>query len=388
MRLLFMTPRGLGAPNSGGTIKSAAVLHYLERRHDVDVVSFIDPGEIWERDSETTVTVPMRRPRSARHLASSYARRLPLSIERNRSPALARVVNHLVLTRRYEAIFVDGWLMAQYLPPGFPGRRLLHQHNAEHVMWRRHSDVVRQPILRLGLRMEEVRVRRYESEIMSHFDVVFAVSQSDKTALAALGTPMDRLEILPNVPDVSLLDRPSLSPSGEPCMLFLATLSWRPNLDGLTRFLGGEFRSLRERMPQARLVVAGFGAPTSLVLRIRDEPGVDFVGPVEDTEPLYRAARCFVDVSVGGAGTQVKVLNALARGLPVVTRTDAADGLQISPGRELLVAGSATEMVASLERVLTDDRLWTSLSGHGRELIRRRHVPEVAFASLDAALAE
>ena len=253
-------------------------------------------------------------------------------------------------------------------------------------MWRRHADMVEQPILRQALRMEQARVRHYETAIVSRFDVVFAVSEVDRAALAALGVPIDRLRILPNVPDPSLLERPPLSPSREPRMLFLATLSWRPNIDGLTRFLSTELGSLRERVPQATLLVAGSGAPQRLIREMGDAPGVEFAGPVEDVDPLYRSARCFVDVSVGGSGTQVKVLNALARGLPVVARADIAEALEIAQGRDLLVGRSVTEMVASLERVLTDDRLWTSLSEHGRELIKRRYLPEVAFSSLDSTL--
>jgi hypothetical protein len=84
----------------------------------------------------------------------------------------------------------------------------------------------------------------------------------------------------------------------------------------------------------------------------------------------------------------VKVLNALARGLPVVTGPDGAAGLEVSSGEHLLVAEDREAMVASLEFVIQEDAAWTNLSRSGRDLIRRRYVPEVAFGALDAALAE
>jgi glycosyltransferase involved in cell wall biosynthesis len=110
-------------------------------------------------------------------------------------------------------------------------------------------------------------------------------------------------------------------------------------------------------------------------------------GPIDDDEVLYRRARCFVDVGVGGSGTKVKVLNALARGLPVVTGPDGAAGLEVSSGEHLLVAEDREAMVASLEFVIQEDAAWTNLSRSGRDLVRRRYVPEVAFGALDAALA-
>jgi hypothetical protein len=91
---------------------------------------------------------------------------------------------------------------------------------------------------------------------------------------------------------------------------------------------------------------------------------------------------------MGGAGTRVKLLNAFARGLPAVATSDAALGLDVVPGEHLLVADEPSAAVAPLVRVLTDDDLWRSLSLRGRELIRARYLPEVAFADLDDALDE
>ena len=114
--------------------------------------------------------------------------------------------------------------------------------------------------------------------------------------------------------------------------------------------------------------------------------GAEFAGPVDDDEALYRRARCFVDVGVGGSGTKVKVLNALARGLPVVTGPDGAEGLDVSSGEHLLIADDRDSMVAALEFVIQEDATWESLSRNGRDLVRRRYVPEVAFGALNVAL--
>jgi glycosyltransferase involved in cell wall biosynthesis len=90
---------------------------------------------------------------------------------------------------------------------------------------------------------------------------------------------------------------------------------------------------------------------------------------------------------VGGSGTKVKVLNALARGLPVVTGPDGAAGLDVVSGEHLLVAADPDRLLSALQRILRDDDLWKELSRNGRDLVRRRYVPEVAFVALDAALA-
>jgi glycosyltransferase involved in cell wall biosynthesis len=387
VRVLFLTPRQLGEPRSGGTIKSAAVLSYLEARHEVEVVCFRGHDEQpWRREGGV-VSIPLERDRSVGHLLSSYAAGVPLSIQRNRSSTMAERIATVLAPGDHDAVFVDGWLMAQYVPEGFSGIRLLHEHNAEHVMWRRHAELETNPVRRPLVRLEAGRVRRYEAGLFARFDVVFAVSEPDRATLSALVPTGPEIALLPNVADPTLLDRPELTPPPEPVLLFLATLSWPPNAEGLSRFLGDDLPALLERVPDARLVVAGSGAPGRLVRRVHESRGAEFAGPIDDDEVLYRRARCFVDVGVGGSGTKVKVLNALARGLPVVTGPDGAAGLEVSSGEHLLVAEDREAMVASLEFVIQEDAAWTNLSRSGRDLIRRRYVPEVAFGALDAALA-
>jgi polysaccharide biosynthesis protein PslH len=384
-RLLFLTPVPLDRPSSGGTIKSAAVLAHLERDRQVDVACLSPNGSAWTRERGAVIAVPLSRPRSAAHLLVSYATRLPLSVERNRSPELAMRIQTLVDRQRYDAVFADGWLMAQYVPRRFDGPRLLHEHNVEHEMWVRHARLERRPARRAIVRLEAARVRAYERSILGRFDVIFAVSEPERHALVALGADPARTRVLPNVAGPGLLRRPALQPIGDPVVLFVGTLSWPPNAEGLDRYLRIAHPALRARVPAVRLIVAGRGASDALGSLVRSTPGAELVSEVDD-ETLYRRARCFVDPSLGGAGTRVKILNAMARGLPVVSSTDAAAGLDARDGAELLTAADPAAMAGAVERVLGDDDLWRTLSQSGRRLVADRHTPPRAFTTLDDAL--
>jgi glycosyltransferase involved in cell wall biosynthesis len=379
VRILFLTPRTLQEPRGGGAIKSAALLAHLERAHEVDVAAF---GPPWPRAVGRTVTMPLSRPRSAARLAASYLHGVPLSVERNRLGAMGEAVVDLVRDRRPEAVLVDGWLMAQYLPRA-AAPALLHQHNAEHRMWRRQAELETAVWRRAIVAAEASRVRAYERSILPRFDVVFAVSEPDREALLRLGAPPP-VPLVPNVPTPALLDRPPLEPPAEPVLLHLGTLSWPPNLVGVLRFLREGFPELRRRVPAARLVVAGSGAPAALRAAVARTAGAELRGAVDDDEALYRIARCFVDVGLGGAGTRVKILNALARGVPVVATRDAAEGLELDGAA--LVGDDTRAVVDLVEPLLDDDETWRRMRDAGRAAIRARYVPEVAFGALDEAL--
>ena len=172
-------------------------------------------------------TVPLNRGRNPLNLLRSYIWGLPLSIERNRSGLMTELVLERLRSGEYDVVFVDGWLMAQYLPRDFAGLAVLHQHNAEHVMWRRQAEREANRLLRMLTRLEYHRVRRYEAAILPRFRTVFAVSEADRQALVELGARPERLRLLPNLPPPALLERPALSfGSAEAVILYFGTLSW------------------------------------------------------------------------------------------------------------------------------------------------------------------
>jgi len=392
MRILFLTSEVPYPARSGGTIKSISVLQHMQHNHDIHVLCFrrepLSPEQkAWTVEDGPVVTVPLRRSRSAWNLLRSYGAGVPMSVLRNRSRRMSRVAAERLASGGFDAAFADGWLMAQYVPATFPGLRVLHEHNAEHVMWQRQADLEKSFARRALIRLEHKRVRSYESAIVRRFDVVFAVSEEDRRALEELGTRPGAVRLLPNVPQEGLLERPPLRPPAHPDLLFLGSLGWPPNAEGLRRFLRSGFPALRSRRPDVRLILAGAGAPTWLERLASKTAGVEYAGAVTDPEPLYRGARAFVDVGVGGSGTRVKVLNAMARGLPVVSLQWGVEGLGAVPGEHALVGGDEAELLDLLGEVLDDDVRWRSLSEGGRRLVRERYVPEIAFASLDATLA-
>ena len=393
MRILFITANFPFPPVSGAALKTLSVFDYLSRRHSVAAISIIrepltQAQEMWAAE-QGVQTVLVNRGRSPGNLIRSYLGGRPLSVERNRSAQMRVLVEDKLTSGLPDAIFVDGWLVAQYLPDWFPGLTMLHQHNAEYRLWELESAKRGVGPLRWLTGREASRVRKYEAKIMARFGAVFAVSVDDARALVAAGVDRDRVHLLPNVPDPALLDLPSLSFAGtEPEIMYFGTLSWQPNIDGLERLITRILPLVRERIPDVKLTVAGRDAPRRLIELAERNPAVEYVGPLDDAEPVYQRARVFAEVTQTGGGTRLKILNALARGLPTVASVAAAQGLDILAGDHVLLARDDDALAEAIVSLLTDEDRWRIVSQNGRALVRGKYVAEVAFQSLDTILAE
>lgn len=392
MRILFLALEFPYPPDSGGRIKTLSILDYLRRSHDVSVLCFrrrqlSADQERWAADTGRVQSIPLSRGRSPMNLARSYLDGVPLSIERNRDARMRDAVARAARGASFDAVFADGWLMAQYLPPGFSGLKLLHEHNAEYVMWRRHAAAERNPLRWPLVQLEYRRVRRYEASILPRFDTIFAVSAADRQSLIAIGAPPARTRVLPNLPDSVLLERPALRfDDTEMLALYFGTLSWQPNIEGLSYLLRSVWPLVRTRLGQARLIIAGRDAPPWLERLARITPGVDFLGPAAGAEPLYRRARVFVEATRSGGGTKLKVLNAMARGLPAATTPQAIEGIDAVPGVHLLTGDDAESLASAVVSLMRDPGTWGIISESSRLLIGSRYTADAAYGPLDQAL--
>ncbi|HET9476543.1 MAG TPA: glycosyltransferase, partial [Dehalococcoidia bacterium] len=218
MRILFLTFQFPYPPDNGARIKTLSILDYLRPRHGLAVLCLTrrQPDENQQRWTEgfgDVHSVALDRGRNPLSLLRSYFSGVPLSIERNRSSEMSRLVRQALDAADFDAVFVDGWLVAQYVPGGFAGLKVLHEHNAEHVIWERQAQLERGP-RGLLVRREAGRVRAYEARVLQEFDHVFAVSEQDRDALVAIGADLTRTRVLPNLPDASLLEMPPLTFEG------------------------------------------------------------------------------------------------------------------------------------------------------------------------------
>jgi glycosyltransferase involved in cell wall biosynthesis len=212
------------------------------------------------------------------------------------------------------------------------------------------------PWTRAWLRLEAQGLARVERRAARRCDLVFAVSDLEAEYFRRLRA--QAVKTVPNGVDISACANLPVGRGGPPVVLFLGSLSWPPNVSA-ARFLATDvLPALRILRPDTRLLIVGRD-PVPEVTQL-EGPGIEVVGPVPDVTPfLARASVLAVPLDAGG-GTRLKILEAFAAGLPVVSTRVGAEGLDANAGVHYLAA-ERPEFV----RVLAD---LVAAPARGREL--------------------
>ena len=143
-------------------------------------------------------------------------------------------------------------------------------------------------------------------------------------------------------------------------------MHWPPNADGVTWFAKEVLPLVTKERPQSRFVAVGKQPPEAITAMGRQ---VIAPGYVENIDSYWVNARVFVVPLRAGGGMRVKILDAWARGIPIVSTTIGAEGITYQPGKDILIADTAEDFALAVRKILTDDNLAQSLSHSGRRTL-------------------
>lgn len=402
--ILFITPQLPYPPVSGGVIVSHEMVRHLSRHHALHLVCICKENDP-DNEAEFLGRISLAgyksfRPdkrvyeRSAGSLARSWFSGLPLSVYRNSIVKMRDYVGEVTSKTHFDYIIADHYVSFQFIEKLLAGNRapagtrfLLHQHNAEHVIWERYSRHERNLARRLLTRFEAHRVRSYERYICGKVDNILCLSSSDVAKLSAIGVPEQKMMLVTSIGDPSLLSMEAVDfEKTEPVLLFIGTLSWEPNVDGLAWFISGAWAALKKRFPALKFYIVGKNPPERLRKIVSSEEGVVLAGFVENLEDYYARCRVFVSPLQTGSGIKIKNINAMYRGIPLVTTPVGAEGIDGEHGVHFMVAGNMDDFRYSISRTLEDKKLWQTLATSSRKFMEDNYSRDQLSRKLDGVI--
>jgi len=223
------------------------------------------------------------------------------------------------------------------------------------------------------IKLEERRVRKYETEIIRDFDVGTMVSAFDKDYLLELNNSL-KLAVIPMGVDLDYF-----SPGKKdykPQILFTGTMNYFPNYDAALYFCNEIFPLVKQKSPDVSFYIVG-NNPHKKLLQIASDDIV-ITGHVPDVRPYFDDSAVFVCPLRSGSGMQAKNLEAMAMGVPIVTTSIGLEGLEATPDREIFVADKPKDFANYVIRLIKEPSLRREISENERKLVETKYSwPEI-----------
>lgn len=361
MRALILTQVVPNPPDAGPKVKTHFALRMLAREHQVELMTFArDAAEVAaaERMSEwceRVTIIPLRRRRTHEplYLARGWAVGTPFLVARDARREFARAVRDRLAAGDIDVLHADQLSMAQYLrlAGGTGIYTVFDAHNAVYDLVRDLACRQPTPAHRLAAEIEWRLLRRYEGACCRESTLTLTVSRHDRDLLEhAAGGPL-RAAVIPIGVEVEDT-MPVPTTDGATSLLSIATMHYPPNSEALRWFRDHIWPLVSGQDPTTSLDIVGSRPPDDIVRWGASDSRVRVPGYVADTDPYYRRAGVFIVPLRSGSGVRVKILEAMARGIPVVSTSIGVAGLELRHGEHLLIADTPEEFAGAVLQLL------------------------------------
>lgn len=382
MKILILSPFYPWPLTSGGKIRVFNLVKYLSRHHQITLACLTDSpvtaaGPLGEFCREVLL---IERPSAMlSDLAAFLLQKLPFNAQKYRSESFREALGGLLAREQFDLVQIEFsflWSYADILPVK---KVVLDAHNIE-------TDILSQlrhgcsgRLKRLLYKLEEHKMLSLEKRAWQDCCLCLAVSEQERSTIAAAVNDQAKIINLPNCVDLERFPFVKKRPAAAGVLL-LAGLDYAPNIDSVSYFLEKVFPELRRQ--QADLSVDLVGREFWRLDIIRNMPGVVPHENVAEVLPFFQTAALLAVPLRQGAGTRIKILEAMASGLPVVTTSKGCEGLEVVSGEHLLVADSPESFTAACLQILAEPGRGAAMAVNARKLVEERYSWELQAGRL------
>jgi polysaccharide biosynthesis protein PslH len=397
MKVLYLAPYLPHPANAGGHLRIHHMLKAIADEHDV---AFISPGRPGDAEATWPLAGQFLQPPSIVDLGAAgpeggampplraamprFAIGAPGSIRAVDRPALWNALTRIG-PGNFDIIHIESLALAPFgvaVKRKYPRiKAIINLDNIESAYnWRRlrwaSGDLGRfSPRWLSSWRRSQLlniyRGYRAESSILPHFDVALVCSGPDRERIDARSRPC-RVHVVPNGVECASFTGGGGS-QADPVLTFIGSMDAEPNQEAVLYFAERVLPLIRRDLPEARFQVVGRDVPEPIRRLESTSPGVEVFDSVPDTKPYLRKSMVSVAPILTGTGTRLKILEAMAAGLPVVSTTIGAEGLGASHGAEILIADDAAGFARSCLSLMADASSRARIGEAGRRFVAARY---------------
>ena len=363
------------------------MIRHLSQRHRVTVASLVR-SRVEEEEGRGLadyadmlvgrVSEPVQTLRMVARLPTST----PSSMGYFYSRRLEEKIHRAYEEKHFDLVFVHCSSVAQYVTGMVAVPKILDFGDMDSQKWLIYSRVRGWP-LKLGYRVEGIKLEKEERRLARQFDACTCTTKMELETLRSYETGV-ACDWFPNGVDVDYF-KPDGSDYDANLISFVGRMDYYPNQQCMIEFCENVFPEILRKRGETKLVIVGAN-PSARIRRLSDRPGVSVTGSVPDVRPYVQRSALMVAPLAIARGTQNKILEAMAMGVPVVTSDIAAGGVDAAPGRHLLTGSSADGYVSAVLRLLAHPDVRREFSIRGRQRMLSNHDWAASMARMDAVI--
>ncbi len=378
MKILMVTPYVPYPPASGGQIRTFNLLKYLSKKNYIVLVA------LYKKDSDKAYLENLKqhcdevylckrpeKPWQLKTIFKSIFSRQPFLIARNFSSEAQERIQNLLEYEQFDVIHSETFYVMPHIPKTKSPIMLVEQ-TIEFEVYQHFVDSL--PfIIRPFLNLDILKLKYWEKYYWRSATIMATVSETDRKTVKSVAPDLDPVVIPNGAGEDMMIDVLPQKKARTLELLFLGNFSWLQNVEAAEFLLTKIYPVLLKTFPHMQLTIAGQHAG-----KIRTEkPSVSVVEiPIDDTQTvidLYKRATLFISPIFGPGGTRLKVLAAMACGLPIISTKTGVSGLDVVPDQHVLIANTPEEFVKQITRVIENNELYNSLRSNAHHLIKKKY---------------
>ncbi len=289
----------------------------------------------------------------------------PYSVWLYSSRKMKKAVTRYLETNSYDIMEIGEIGLARYakLAPDIP--KILVHHNIESQLLFRRMKFVTNWLAKSYLWWQSVKLKRFERSSGKLFDFQTTVSEDDKKTLLKI-CPQARIAVIPNGVDTDYFT--ATNDKMEPnSLIYVGGMTWFPNYDATMYFIKEILPLIRAEIPDIQLNCVGRQVDNKLYEMARDDVNLKIHGFVDDVRPFITRASVFIVPLRIGGGTRLKIVDALSMSKAIVSTSIGCEGLEVTDGKDIVIADSSGEFADKVVELLRDPRLRNNLMSNARD---------------------
>jgi glycosyltransferase involved in cell wall biosynthesis len=379
MHILQLTHRLPYPPTDGGKIGIFNFTKYFSsKEHRVSLIAIapdvernINIKSLNNLTADSQIFYKDVRNKKLGLLENTFFSSSPYSMAKYRFKDVEEYILDFIRNNKIDIVHIDHLHMAYYgrsIKNEFPALPVtIREHNVEYVILERLYLAERNRLYKALFKRQYERLKEYEKNILPVFDKILAITEEDRQRLIALDRRLGpKVEVIPAGVDLNEFESIDNDHAARN-LLSIASMDWIPNQQGLVWFIENVMPELVRRNPAITLYIIGKNTP-DWFHRYESE-NVKVLGFVEDISPWLKKSSVAVIPLFAGGGMRVKILNYLAWGIPTVSTSIGAEGINVADGENIFLADSADDFAIKIMNLLDNVDRWQQIRGNGRKLV-------------------